>query len=321
MAVPFAGILWQEVRVTIWTKNAFTWTPNLIIPGVAKCGTTTIYDLLAAHPRVTGGIEKEVRFLMDADDELCPNVNVRDSGLDAWASQYADRGQGDFDIWMDASPQYQYQCVARDVIAALDPQPKVLFILRNPARRLFSLYQYARYHQRCLPHVSSFAQFIDEIREPVAEALRDQKMMVSAWRDSQYDRMLEEWSVVVAPENLFVTSVEELGEDREGVLTALAGWLGIDPQGLIDAKIDRSNPTVVTKSRLLRKLGGKAAKALPDTAIVRRLKTAVRELNSAPIDRDEIRENAALMAQLDAEFAPHMAQFAALSMKLGHMRS
>lgn len=43
-----------------------TWTPNLIVPGVAKCGTTTIHDLLVAHPRVTGGMEKEVRFLIDA---------------------------------------------------------------------------------------------------------------------------------------------------------------------------------------------------------------------------------------------------------------
>ena len=122
-----------------------TWTPNLIIAGVAKCGTTTLHDLLDAHPRVTGGKEKEVRFLMDADEELCPKVNVRDSGVGAWASQFEDAGGGDFDIWMDASPQYQYQQVAKDTIAELETKPKVAFIVRDPVRRLFSLYQYARY--------------------------------------------------------------------------------------------------------------------------------------------------------------------------------
>ena len=293
------------------------WTPNLIIPGVAKCGTTTIHDILVAHPRVTGGIEKEVRFLMDADDELCPPVNVRDSGLEAWASQYADGGRGDFDVWVDASPQYQYQSIALEIIAALETQPKVLFITRDPVRRLFSLYQYARYHQRTLPHVNSFAQFIDEIREPVDERLSGQKMMVTAWRDSQYDRMLEEWSARLAPERLFVTSVEELGKDRDLVLAAIADWLGIDPQALIEAKIERSNPTVVTKSRLLMKVGGKIAKRLPNSGVIRKLKTSIRELNSAPVNRDEIKDNATLISQLEAEFSPHMQRFEKTRRSLG----
>lgn len=285
-----------------------TWTPNLIIPGVAKCGTTTLHDILAAHPRVTGGIEKEVRFLMDADDELCPPVNLRESGICAWSSQYADNGEGDFDIWMDASPQYQYQETALEAVATIENQPKVLFIIRDPARRLFSLYQYARYHQRRLPHVTSFAQFIDEIRDPVSEKLRDQKMMLTAWQDSRYDLMIEKWGKVVPRDRLMVLSIEELTADRDGALKSLANWLGIDARPLIGAEVDRSNPTVVTKSRFVRKLGQKAAKILPDTQGIRKLKTTIRELNSAPIDRDELADNLDLITRLGAEFAPNMAR-------------
>lgn len=292
------------------------WTPNLIMPGVAKCGTTTLYDLLLAHPRVTGGREKEVRFLMDADDELATAINVRDCGLAAWASQYADHGHGDFDIWLDASPQYQYQKVALATIAALDPQPRVLFIVRKPSARLFSLYQYARYHQRRLPHVTSFSQFLDEIRPPVDSRLRDQKMMVTAWQDSCYDQMLAQWAEVVAPGKLFVTSVEELGSDRDGVLSRLARWLEIDPAGLQGASAVRSNPTVVTKSRLVRRLGARAAHMLPDNALIRRLKTVIRGLNTAAIDREEIQRNRPLLAELDEEFRPHMERFARLRQEL-----
>ncbi|NLR69409.1 sulfotransferase [Novosphingobium sp. ERN07] len=297
------------------------WTPNLIMPGVAKCGTTTLYDLLVSHPRVTGGIEKEVRFLMDAGDELATAQNVRDLGVAGWADQFADKGQGDFDVWLDASPQYQYQQVALSTIATLDPQPKVLFVVRKPSARLFSLYQYARYHHKRLPHVTSFAQFIDEIRPPVDSRLNDQKMMVNAWADSHYDQMLERWSAVVPPERLYVTSVEELGADRDGVLADIAHWLGIDPDPLLTCEVDRSNPTVKTRSRLIRMVGGRAAKLLPETPLVRRLKTFVREMNSAPLDRDEVKQNADLLAQLDAEFAPSMANFAALRAKLGLARN
>lgn len=296
------------------------WTPNLIMPGVAKCGTTTIYDLLVSHPRVTGGIEKEIRFLMDEDDELATSQNVRDNGLAGWAGQFADRGTGDFDIWLDASPQYQYQQVAIDTIARLDPQPKVLFVVRRPSARLFSLYQYARYHQKRLPHVKSFAQFIEEIRPPVDHRLSDQKMMVNAWNDSRYDLMLSRWSEVVSADKLFVTSVEELGDEREKVLRELAAWLGIDPEPLVHSRVDRSNPTVKTRSTLLRKVGGRAAQVLPETRLIRHIKTFVRELNSSPLDRDELSRNSNLIEQLDAEFAPAMAEFEALRQTLGLVR-
>lgn len=291
-------------------------TPNLIIAGVAKCGTTTLHDLLACHPRVTGGIEKEVRFLMDREDPLCPPVNYHACGIEAWASQYRDGGTGDFDIWMDASPQYQYQSRAREVIATLDPQPFVLFITRDPVRRLFSLYQYGRYHHRKLPHITSFGDFIEEVREPVGAQTAKQRMMQSAWRDSQYDLMLEQWRAVMEPGKLRAITLEELNADREGTLVSLALWLGLEPYQLLNAQTDRSNPTIVTKSRFVRDVGAKVAKMLPENRAVRALKTRVREMNSAPVDHDEIDQNAPLMAALEAEFETSTARYERLREEL-----
>ena len=39
--------------------------PNFIIAGVAKAGTTTIYDILAQHPEVGMSIMKEPNFFSD----------------------------------------------------------------------------------------------------------------------------------------------------------------------------------------------------------------------------------------------------------------
>lgn len=288
------------------------WTPNLLVPGVAKCGTTTLHDMLVAHPRITGGNEKEVRFLMDADDVLCPPINIRDSGLEAWKTQYADKGSGDFDYWLDASPQYQFQTIALETVAALESKPKVIFITRRPSRRLFSLYQYARYHQRSIPHITSFAQFIGEVKAPAGTPIERQKMMRSAWSDSQYDRMLEQWSAVVPKENLFLTSVEELNSQRETVLRALARWLGVDADGFLNAESALSNPTVRTRSRFIMKKGAKLAKVLPETRSIRALKSFVRDLNTGRVDRSELIENEALLAEIDDEFAPSMERYEAM---------
>ena len=291
-------------------------TPNLIMPGVAKCGTTTLYDILVSHPAITGGIEKEVRYLMDADESLSTPINVRDCGLGGWAALYADRGEGDFRYWLDASPQYQYQDVARRVIAELDPAPRLIFVVRRPSARLFSLYQYARYHQKVLPHHRSFAEFIDAIRPPVDPRLTDQKMMVSAWVDTRYDAMLEQWAEAVPPGHIWMTSIEALGRDRRAVIGSLAAWLDLDPQPMIEAGGAHSNPTVHTRSHAVRHVGAKLARLLPENRLVRAAKNFVRELNSAEIDAGEREANARLLQEIDAEFSPHVARFNAMAAEI-----
>lgn len=286
-----------------------TWAPNLLIPGVAKCGTTTLHDILAAHPRIRGGKEKEVRFLMDADDALCPKVNVRDCGLEAWRTLYPDGGCGDCDYWLDASPQYQFQQTALDTVSALESPPRVILITRAPADRLYSLYQYARYHQRVVPHVQDFAQFIDELKQPAGTPIETDKMLRTAWDCTKYDRMLDEWQRIVPPQNIFPLSIEALGAQRERVLVRLAEWLEIDAMGLLDAEVEQSNPTVVTRSPTIRKAGARLAKALPDTGPIRTLKTFVRELNSGQVDRSEKASNATLLTEIDDFFEPHRVRF------------
>lgn len=165
--------------------------PNLVMPGVAKCGTTTLCDILVSHPAIAGGFQKEVRYLMDAHDDNYSPDNIRTAGRDGWIKRYPDGGNGNFRYWLDASPQYQYQRTAFETIAAMPEAPQLIFIVRRPSRRLFSMYQFARYHMGRLPHVTSFAQFLAEIRQPEASPIASQRMLANALADCRYDEMLE----------------------------------------------------------------------------------------------------------------------------------
>jgi hypothetical protein len=265
---------------------------------------------------VTGGLDKEVRFLMDEDDDLATPNNVRLRGLAGWADRFADRGHGDFDVWMDASPQYQFQRIALETVAGLPTKPKVLFVLRDPARRLFSMYQYARYHQRTVPHVTSFAEFLSDIRPPADPRIAPQRMLANAWADTHYDVSIAPWRAVLPAGHLKIVWVEHLARDREGFLTDLASWLHIDPAPLLASSTERTNETVVTRSRMVRKLGQRAARILPDNWGVRRIKNAVKSLNSGSLDSSELRANAGVLASLDEEFASSTARAEALRQEL-----
>ena len=55
--------------------------PNLFIIGVPKAGTTTLARWLCDHPDVRGGVEKELRFLMDAGSTQARPDAYHETGL------------------------------------------------------------------------------------------------------------------------------------------------------------------------------------------------------------------------------------------------
>jgi len=283
--------------------------PNLIMPGVAKCGTTTLYDILVRHPAIAGGSDKELRYLMDEGDDLLRAENIRSGGLEGWMQRFPDAGRGDHRYWLDASPQYQFQKTAFDTISALEIKPRLVFIVRRPSRRLFSMYQYARYQMGRLPHIKSFAQFIDEIGSPVSPRIADQHMLVNAMADSRYDEMLERWSAIVPDDYVWVTSLEALIADRADVLTDLGEWLGLDPHPMIEPGHEPSNPTIRVRNHALLNIGGRLAALLPKIGVICKAKRIARNLLVEAVPPDEIFENAGIMAELDREFAPSVARF------------
>ncbi|MGE3691301.1 MAG: hypothetical protein AB7F98_07965 [Novosphingobium sp.] len=306
----------QILKTSATDLPATQFTPNLIMPGVAKCGTTTLYDILVQHPDITGGVEKELRFLLDKDDDIYQPKNIHNDRLAGWMASYPDGGRGPFRYWIDASPQYQWQTTAYQTIAGLPEKPRLIFIVRRPSKRLFTMYRYARYQMGALPHVTSFAQFIEELRSPASSPIAPQRMLANALADSRYDEMLERWSAIVPPGHVWVTSVEALGSDRKDVLADLAQWLGVDAGPFLDLPPIRSNPTIRVRHHKLLAAGGRIARHLPNTGLFRKAKNWARNFLVAPVLPDEIEENATLLAELDREFTPHVERFNALAARM-----
>src|SRR5882672_4560890 len=115
--------------------------PNVILGGVRKCGTTSVFDWLSAHPRVATSPAKGTEFLMNLDSPyLNRELNYHQHGLAAYERYFRDERHKP--IRLDASTRYFDQETARTVLAALDPPPHVIFVLREPAARVLSLFRY-----------------------------------------------------------------------------------------------------------------------------------------------------------------------------------
>ena len=112
--------------------------PNFFVLGAPKCGTTTLHEVLMAHPHIFMTKEKEPHFF-DTD-------TYYNRGLDRYLRDHF-RGAAGFKARGEATPTYLRSGKARDRIRGdLGKDLRFVVILRDPVKRAWSAYlQECRY--------------------------------------------------------------------------------------------------------------------------------------------------------------------------------
>lgn len=122
--------------------------PNLVIPGAAKAGTSSLCEYLGQHPDIFVPPEKEPRYfvadtirdLPEADPIKSHLVSSSTLTQEAYLRLYAGRQER---VLVDASVQYLYHHA--DVIPHIRKllgDPVIIICLRNPVDRAFSNFMY-----------------------------------------------------------------------------------------------------------------------------------------------------------------------------------
>jgi hypothetical protein len=116
-------------------------TPNFLVIGDLKAGSTSIYHYLQQHPDVFMPGVKELRyFAFDPDNPYhvmsqAYRVRTYEDYLRSFDGARGERAVG------EASPNYIRSPIAAERIKASLPDVTIVVSLRNPADRLYSAYQ------------------------------------------------------------------------------------------------------------------------------------------------------------------------------------
>lgn len=103
-------------------------SPNFLIIGAQKSGTTYLYNLLIQHPEIAIPIRKEIHYF-----DLNYNLGI-DWYLSHFPSNFKQRNQ----ITFEASPYYLYHPLVPKRTFDFNPNIKIIVLLRNPVYRAFS---------------------------------------------------------------------------------------------------------------------------------------------------------------------------------------
>lgn len=121
-------VLYNQLRVN--TKPIPTQSPDFLIIGAQKSGTTSLYQYLFQHYQVLPSIRKEIDFFSWKWD----------LGKEWYLSHFPPKPDLNYFKTGEASPSYLDCKDAPERIASLFPEIKIIVILRNPSYRAVSQY-------------------------------------------------------------------------------------------------------------------------------------------------------------------------------------
>lgn len=128
--------------------------PDFIICGLPKCGTTSLYHYLTAHPQILTAVEKEICFFS----------HYFERGLDWYLAHFPAIQDNNY-LTGEATPLYLAFVHPKKIFQLL-PKVKLIVLLRNPVdRTISSFYQFQRVgvKQKDLEH--SIRLSMEKIRE------------------------------------------------------------------------------------------------------------------------------------------------------------
>ena len=270
--------------------------PDFFIVGHAKSGTSAMYEMLAAHPQIYMSPVKETWFFapeLRAPDRRRENPRHPDR-LDSYLSLFA--GAGPDQRTGEATPSYLFSHHAARRIAELQPQARIIALLREPASFLRSLHmQFLRTDietEKDLRTAIGLESLRAEGKALPAASARPQSLQYS--EHVRYVEQLERYRAVFGRERMLVLIYEDFRADNEATVRRVLRFLEVDEDVPIAAV--EKNPAVGTRAPrvqgLVRSLymgstpsarAGKAAiKAVTSQTLRRRALGLQRRLQQAP---------------------------------------
>ncbi len=224
--------------------------PHVILGGAPKCGTSSLFRWLTDHPSVAAADAKETFFFMDRGHSLEDRRGgFHAAGLAAYGEHFSTQAP----ILAEGTTHYLYQRTALEQIPALETEPMVVFVVRDPVQRLRSSFSYTKHTLGRMDEPLDYATYVEallagdheRIRSVFSEP-RDGDVLAADLEYGRYVRFLRKWREALPGDRLRVFSFDELKAEPRSLLTALTASMGLDGSFYRDYRFAAANETYAT---------------------------------------------------------------------------
>lgn len=236
--------------------------PDFIIGGAPKCATSTVFSWLNDHPAIAGASKKETFFLMDVGHPQLPEWNIHNQGLNGFTS-FFQSANGD-QIRMEGTTQYLYQKTPIE-FGKNHPSCKFLFILRDPVKRIYSSFDYAKNNLASINNDVTFKDFVQAALgiEKIDGVLGVNELLPFELEYGLYSKYLKNWKKEIDESRVRVVIFEDLVANPLKYTKELAMFLGVDPSFYDAYVFEKKNVSVTIKKQGLHRLAKKMRNIVP----------------------------------------------------------
>jgi hypothetical protein len=194
--------------------------PNLIIAGVNKAGTTSLFAYLSKHPDFCSSAIKETCYF------LPERYNEKIEPIENYHKQFEKyNGQK---IIMEATPGYFYggpKLVSR--IQKEVDNIKIIVVLREPVSRLVSFYKFMKTRLQ-LDKNLTFEAYVSKCKKYTHNDFKNRNLNpYFGVKGGEYINFIDDWKHFF-PHNFMLIDFDSLKKDPLHVLESISEWLGVD---------------------------------------------------------------------------------------------
>jgi hypothetical protein len=199
-------------------KNSTHAAPDFMIIGVAKAGTTSLFQYLAQHPKITPCKRKEVKYF---------GMQNQPKGLRWYLNNFPTKEKSKNKLTFDATPTYLSIDRTPPLISNVLPDIKFIALLRDPVKRAYSQWTWQQPHShiksRNLLDKRSFEQAAkEEINNPDSFPLHLQYLTRGL-----YAQQLKIWYRFFNPDQFLLLDFKRFKENTKETLKCITQFLGI----------------------------------------------------------------------------------------------
>ena len=208
--------------------------PNLFIVGQPKTGTTALHQFLGQHPEIYMSSIKEPHF-------FCADFHLESDRAYGKQRFYDFRSESAYlqlfskaknvKIAGESSTNYLYSQVAAEKIYNFNPDAKIIIVLREPAKFLYSLHShYVKFTEENEPDFLTASAL--ETKRKQEEALSPRVTSPSYLYYSQrvqYYQQVKRYCDRFKPEQIKVIIFEEFKSANERIFREVLDFLGVEP--------------------------------------------------------------------------------------------
>ena len=277
--------------------------PNVVIVGAPKSGTTSLHLWLTAHPDVSGPTCKETGYFVDDNSHAYnPNANFRIHGVVGYENYFENIAATDARIVLEVAPDYMYQQTAIDSLPLIPSRPRILFVLREPAAQIYSLFNYLKNNWQYVPQDMSFPRFVDLARQ-ASPNLAHHELLQHAIANAHYCEHIDRWIAHAGADRVGVYLFEDLVADSRTFMQRLCIDLDIDPSFYDRYDFPKGNETYRARSSVFQAVNIALRKKIPNGRVYERLRRAYRKLNTRDGAIEKSADELRVINQLRDEFS------------------